>query len=295
MRATLANAECQHDGALMVEYSLPLVRLSHWIDTPSRRVRSRTGHQSAPRVLRYIRRTHDGVRPPVKPGSHHPGPWGAVRGGFTFQSRVELSIYDLGKLDGFSPSLAAWLIAVLFRLKVEAPVRVPALASVPLKQLSATNGMVDAFESAQHQIGLFRGMHAKLSIEDLHWIAATLPVAARLYQDNRFMRALCTPIHKLGTILVWTAIEILLDKSAERNKTKAICSALSEFVAVSPQDRDHACNVIRDLYEKRGRIVHVGRKIAPQDFGQSFALARAAFMNVLNRDKLPSPHTRPMH
>ena len=240
--------------------------------------------------------------PPEKPHSHHPAPWVAVRGGFTFQSRVELAIHDLGPLDGFSPSLAAWLIAALFRLRIEAPVRIPALAKVPLKQLSNTNGTADAFESAPYHIGLFRGMHATLTLEDLQWAATTLPIAARFCHDDRFMRAFSIFDEsvwslrvELGTILIWTAIEILFDKSAEQSKTKAICSALSEFVASSPEDRDRAYNMIRDLYEKRGRIVHVGQKIDPNDFGQSFAFARAAFMNVLNRNKLPPARITPLH
>lgn len=240
--------------------------------------------------------------PPERPGSHHPAPWVAVRGGFTFQSRVELEILDLGPLDGFSPQLATWLIAALFRLRVEAPVRAPVLAKVPLKQLSKNNGMADAFESAPYHIGIFRGMHATLTLEDLKWAATTLPIAARFYHVDRFMRAFSifdesvwSSRIELGTILIWTAIEILFDKSGEQNKTKAICSALSEFVASSPSDRDQAYNMIRDLYEKCGRIVHVGRKIDATDFGQSFALARAAFMNVLNLDKLPPAASSELH
>jgi hypothetical protein len=43
-------------------------------------------------------------------------------------------------------------------------------------------------------------------------------------------------------------------------------------VAHDAQDRDRAYNVIRELYEKRGRIVHAGRKIEEQDFRQSLRL-----------------------
>jgi hypothetical protein len=90
-------------------------------------------------------------------------------------------------------------------------------------------------------------------------------------------------------------MEILFDKSATQRKTKEIASALADFVAHSQADRDQAYNTIRDQYEKRGRVVHVGSKVEPRDFGQSRALAVAAFVNVLTRDELPPPHQPRKH
>jgi hypothetical protein len=234
------------------------------------------------------------------PNAAHPAPWVAVRGGFTYQSRAELAIEDLSSFDGFSPSQVAWLTATLLRLRIEAPVRVAAVANVPLIQLADTpKAAALAFEAAPFQTGLFRSMHKQVSEEDLRWVAETLPVAARLYHDDRFMRALSvfdesiwSARVEMSTILIWTAIEILFELGSQQHKTKAICSALAEYVATDSQDRDRAYNKIRELYEKRGRVVHVGRDIDPQDFGQSFAFARAAFTNVLNWGELPIRPTR---
>ena len=75
--------------------------------------------------------------------------------------------------------------------------------------------------------------------------------------------------------------------SAEQSKTKAIAHSLSEWVAVDASDQDRAYGVIRDLYEKRGRVVHVARGMAPHDYLQSISLARAAFITVLELDALP--------
>ena len=233
-------------------------------------------------------------------GSPTPGPWVAVHGGFHFKSRAELAIEDLSALDGFSPSRATWLIAALLRLRIDAPVRIATVANVPLAMLPEQhNAWALAFESSPYHIGLFRGLRADIKTEGLEWLSETLPIAARFFQEERFMRALSifdesvwSGRAEMGTVLIWTAIEILFDLSAEQHKTKAICSALSEHVAHDAQDRARAYNVIRELYEKRGRIVHAGREIEARDFGQSFALARAAFMNVLGRAELPRGRSR---
>jgi hypothetical protein len=229
------------------------------------------------------------------PGSHTPAPWVAVHGGFEFKSRAELAIENLEAVDGFSPSQSVWLIAALLRLRIDAPVRVAAVANVPLAMLpDRSNARALAFESSPFHIGVFRSRRSDATNEDLQWLSAILPLAVQLCREERFMRALSvfdTSVWsgrvEMATVFVWTAIEILCDVSGERHKTKAICSVLSELVAHDAQDRDRAYNVIRELYEKRGRIVHAGREIEAHDFAQSFALVRAAFINVLRRGEFP--------
>jgi hypothetical protein len=235
------------------------------------------------------------------PGTHTPGPWVAVRGNFnSYYSRAELAVESLSSLDGFSPSQAAWLVAALLRLRAESPVRIAAIANMPLLGIPGQRDTwALAFESSAHQTGIFRTQYTELTAEDIAWLSAALPVAARFYHDDRFMRAftvfdesLWSGRVEVGTILLWTAIEILFDLSGEPHKTKAISAALSEHVAADARDRDRAYNVIRELYEKRGRTVHSGRSIEERDYAQSFALARAAFVNCIERRQLPKGRTR---
>ena len=242
--------------------------------------------------------------PPIAPALHNPAPWMAVRGGMTsFSSRVELRIEELETFNPLPSSTVAWLVAALFRLRVSAPVRVPAVANIPLRKLADIPGAnATSFEGGQHQVGWFRQGLLEATTEELLWVKMVLPRAVSLYHHDRFMRAFSifddaswSSRFELATTLIWTAVEILFDKSATQHKAKEIASALSDFVAHSPSDRDKAYNVIRDLYEKRGRVVHVGSKIDPNDYGQSLALARAAFVNVLTRDELPPSHKSKKH
>ena len=235
------------------------------------------------------------------PGKHTPGPWVAVRGDFnSYQSRVELIVTDTGALDGFSPSQSAWLIAALLRLRAELPVRVAAVANVPLASLpDIKDPWALAFEASGHQTGIFRSQYTQLTAADLAWLFHALPLAARFYHDERFMRAftvfdesLWSGRTEVGMVLLWTAMEILFGLSGEPHKTKAICSALSAHVAADEQDRDRAYNVICEMYEARGRVVHSGRSIAKQHYAQSFALARAAFVKILDEGELPETRRR---
>ena len=160
------------------------------------------------------------------------------------------------------------------------------------------NGCAAAFETANRHWGMFKSESAQLGMEDLLWLKRCLPIAAQLYQDDRFQRAfsiydgaLFSARKEVVTVLIWTAIEILFDASAEQNKTRAICASVSAWIGHDKADRDRAYNTVRDLYMKRGRIVHVGREIEVNDF-LNLMICRAIFGNVLGRDSLPPPRLR---
>lgn len=243
--------------------------------------------------------------PPIVPGTHSPGPWVAVRGGFSFESRVELCVMDDGRFDGFTASLTAWLVAVLFRLRIEAPVRLAVLGNMPFNEmgLNQQDAMAVAFEGSMNHHGLFKGTRIQASADDLGFVRDLLPTAARLYHDDRFFRAFSvydeaswSPTIELSTVLIWTAIETLFDLGSAQHKTRTIAKALSDYVSSSPTDRDRAYNTIRDLYQKRGRVVHVAGKVGSHDFKQTYALARYAFTKVItNGEPPPAPMKKTIH
>jgi len=234
------------------------------------------------------------AEPPAS-GAHTPGPWVAVHGGFHSKSRAELAIRSLAAFDGFLPSQAMWIVAALLRLHVEAPVRISAVANVPLASLPEyRNAQALALEASAYQFGLYRADQVDLDADELDWLSTALPVVTRLFHEERFNRsftlydtATSADRLELATVLLWTSVEVLFDLGGEQHKTKAICSALADYIAHDARDRDRAYGVIRDLYEKRGSIVHAGRKIDPQDFMQTYSIVRAVFRNVLGRKTLP--------
>jgi hypothetical protein len=237
---------------------------------------------------------------PRAPTLPHPAPWAPVNGESSsmLQARVELAITQTS-LEGFTlPTATAWLVASLLRLQISAPVRVAVLANMPFVSIADNWQKVEAlaFETGTKQWGVFRSESVQATLEDLLWLRRCLPVAARLYQDERFQRAfsiydeaLWAPRKELATILVWTALEILFEASGEQDKTRAISALASEWIGYDRADRDRAYNVIRELYHKRGRVVHVGKQIETGDFTQSLQICKAVFRNILTRKKLPPP------
>lgn len=284
--------------------SLPLYGCLTGIELPENRIDILQGLALRRIYVDTIGATMMAFAPPPTPQSHHPAPWAAVRGGFTFESRVELAITDTSAYDGLPPSSVGWLVAAVLRLRMTSPIRLAVIGNMPFDEMGERWSEVEAvtFESAPQQIGPFASRRVEATELDLAWLRDMLPVAARLYHDERFFRAfsiynqaLWSPTPEMGTVLVWTAIEALFDLGRERDKTTAICRALSGYLGADRPDRDRAYQVIRDLYYKRGQTVHAGRSMDAHDTIQSYQLASGAFQRVLIDGKLPPTPVQVIH
>lgn len=214
-----------------------------------------------------------------------------------FRAHVELLISTAFPDCPMLPMTVAWLVASLLRLQIDAPVHLPVLG----KTAFGSGGPADALgmETAPRHWG-YQTTEQPVSarLEDLLWLRRCLPIALNLYRDDRFQRAfsiydeaLTSPRKELVTVLIWTAIEILFDASNEQNKTRAICDGVSSWIGRGA-NRDHIYNLTRNLYLERGRVVHVGRKIAHADFVQGLSLCRTVFRAVVSGGVLPPSRLR---
>jgi hypothetical protein len=158
--------------------------------------------------------------PPTTPSAHHPGPWVPVQAGFSFNSRVELSLTEEGVLDGFAPVSTAWFAVALLRLCVEAPVRMAVLGNMPFSEMriNPDNARAIGLETTPNHVGLFRAGLTEVPEAALNLTRDLLPAAARLYHAERFYRAFTlkdvaawSPNTEQAMTLIWSALEILFD------------------------------------------------------------------------------------
>lgn len=73
----------------------------------------------------------------------------------------------------------------------------------------------------------------------------------------------------------------------QSDKTRALCRALSQYVANDKSDRDRSYQVIQSLAKERGRGVHAGREPNVQDVLQAINFAKVAFSKSISDEKSP--------
>jgi hypothetical protein len=225
-----------------------------------------------------------------EPGMHHPAPWTAVEGGTFLRCRVEIQITTADSLGGLSPTILAWLIAALLRLHLDAPIRLAAVRNMSFTKDNANEPSGKLFEAAPVQWGVFHpGQDFVLATDsNLAWLRRQLPRAIALWHEERFQRSFTifdqsrwSATADACAVMLWTAIEILLETSALQDKGKLISQRLAALVAADAADKERAQQVIRALYRNRGSIVHAGGTMERRDFIQLFRLATVAFQNAV--------------
>jgi hypothetical protein len=170
---------------------LPIYGCLTGIELPEERVAILPGVALRRVYVDTIGATMMAFAPPPTPKSPHPAPWAAVRGGFTFEGRTEVELTNTAMCDGLTPSVTCWLIAALLRLRVPTPIRLALIGNMPFDQMGRhwQTAQAIAFESAPNQRGVFSEARAEASADEISWLSDMLPVAARLYHDERFFRA----------------------------------------------------------------------------------------------------------
>lgn len=234
--------------------------------------------------------------PPKDKMSAHPGPWIAVKGGISFESRVELSISDNYSLQNISPTAAAWLIAVVLRLQMKTLVRLAVIGNMPFDRMGAERREASAypFEIAPQQVGLFDTGRDMATAEDLAWLRDIWPIALQLYPDERFLKAMhlynqaqWSPSQEMGAVLIFSALETLFEIGKEQNKTRSLSKAVSDYICIDRRCRDRYYQAVKTLYEKRGSVVHAGGTLTVNDLTQCLQIARECFRRVLIERALP--------
>lgn len=234
--------------------------------------------------------------PPQDPEKHHPAPWVAVRGGTQFESIVEVCLEIDANLFEFHPRKFLWLLTALVRLKVTSPVRLVTTSHRPKSELieKPVSFDVSAFEYQSIQFGVFSRARETLDENHLNALREDLPVILTLFEEERFNRAFSiyeqaqwSTTLSAAMTMIWTALEILFGISSQRDKTRALCRALSQYVTDDRSDRDRAYQFIQSLAKERGRSVHAGREPNVQDVLQAINFAKMAFSKSISDEKSP--------
>ena len=234
----------------------------------------------------------------ARPGTAHPAPWAAVRGGRGLDIHCQLLVpKDFYPGPFFDHLNTIWWISALIRLRGVPNAFVSAVSTGPFTK--------DLASSKDHQIFALEGDPQRrwpISLPDKEDNAATFewvcthwkPGGALMGESERFNTfvqavdsSLGRPTAQLALIEIWGGLDQLFAESPGEVRFKnslRISSYLEPFGA----SRRELFGSIMQLYEKRSQAAHGGKTELSDALTGSYLLARRVIMAIIERGKTPT-------
>lgn len=233
----------------------------------------------------------------AEPGKHHPAPWQAARGGFSYDIEIELAVPTNRDLPGgMSPDDVVWLIAALLRLAEYPQLMVPVISDNPFDAAaSAVQPLLRPFELESRILNRGDGKLSRIKASDLEWVRAIWPRVSELLRTtptlNLALRAAdaCTVRGRPASALltVWGALEELFAPSRAEIRFRVSAHIAAYLEPVGPK-RLALFKTVAELYNARSKAAHSAQDVEIGTLLQSFVILRNSLIRMIDDGVVPA-------
>jgi len=234
---------------------------------------------------------------PAPAGRHHPSPWKAARGGFSFDITAELTIpAALEEKHGAKVSIAKTIVFLL-RLGINPSTTVPVLSNYPFADLpNIPDNQAELLPFEIHhryfQLAVDGGVATTDSVE---WIKSRWQITHDLIRENAEFALAVDAISTgqfvkssaLTLVSLWGALEALFSPHTTELKFR-VSSLIAAFLEPYGNSRGLAQKEIAKLYDKRSAAAHGKPRHDEEDLLGTFNLLRRVLMTIIDNKKVPS-------
>ena len=237
---------------------------------------------------------------PAPKGSHHPGPWVAVKGGMSFDLTVQLEVPGSTVTAlSLDPIYVAWWITAMLRLRVGPTFLVPTVGEQSFQDAKEqhSKAVYHPIEVESQLLVLDSDARCNISETDAAWVAKHWIEASNLYQSNDNFRILLEATDQsmfvrhrsLALLSLWGGIEAIFspDKAELRYR---VSSGLASFLEPAGIPRMNAQKAIAKLYDSRSAAAHGREDKKADSLQQTYALARRTVIKMIEENRVPT-HT----
>lgn len=234
---------------------------------------------------------------PASPGEHHPGPWKAASGGFSFDISAELFIPSSIEEEFGSKIDVARTVLFLLRLGVNPAITLPVIANYPFESLAEVRDnevRLLPFEVKPRHFPL--GVVGEMAtVEAVKWVADRWQITHKLAGESTEFALAIEAIDNgqfvqhsaLTLVSLWGALEALFSPSTSELRFRV--SALIAAYLERPGSARHSLQKeVAKLYDKRSAAAHGKPKHEAEDLLATFNLLRKILMKIINDGAVPS-------
>lgn len=234
---------------------------------------------------------------PAPPGRHHPGPWKAASGGFSFNVNAELLIPSHLE-NRFEDRLGvARTLLFLLRLGVNPATTLPVFSNYPFSARSEANDSnikLFSFEVQQRHfpLGVAGGVATAASVawvkdrwqvtHELIGKSAEFSLAVEAIDSGQFVQNTA-----LALVSLWGALEAIFSPSTSELKFR-VSSLIATFLEPPGNDRVNRQEKIAKLYDKRSAAAHGKPTHEPEHLLETFNLLREVLIKIIDLGHVPA-------
>jgi hypothetical protein len=234
---------------------------------------------------------------PAPKGGHHPAPWKAASGGFSFDVHAELYVPSHIESQYGSTISVACTVVFLLRLGVNPAITLPVFSNLPfaaLPEVQDNQAKLMPFEVQPRYLplGVVGGSG---TAEAIDWVANRWQITQRLCSGSAEFALAVEAIDAgqfihnsaLALVSLWGALEALFSPSTSELKFR-VSSLIAAYLEPPGLARANLQKEVAKLYDKRSAAAHGKPKHEPEDLLGTFNLLRRVLMEMIDRGKVPS-------
>lgn len=234
---------------------------------------------------------------PAPKGGHHPAPWKAASGGFSFDVNTELLIPSHAEQKYGSKIGIAKTVVFLLRLWVNPATTLSVLSNYRFSSLSEipdNQANLIPFE-VQHRHFSLSVSSDTATTSSLVWVRDHWQAAYQLTSNNSEFALAVEAIDRgqfvqnttLTLVSLWGALEALFSPSTSELKFR-VSSLIAAFLEPPGNERAKLQKEVSKLYDKRSAAAHGKPKHESQDLLDTFNLLRRVLITIINNRNVPS-------
>lgn len=232
---------------------------------------------------------------PERPGTHHPAPWKATSGRYSYDVEAQLCVPATYTRKARRLDVVKSLVALL-RLYVHPDIRFAVAASRPFAELSGTTELIVADQLEIHprhfDFGPItsEGNESRVDWVKQHWQTALdlmensheFRLALDVYLSGQFI-----PNSSMVMVAVWGALEALFvgTKTELRFRVSAL---LATYMEPRGKARTTFQKKAGQLYDARSSAAHGSSKHERKGLVESFLLLRDVLIKIIEEGKVPT-------
>ncbi|HYF36664.1 MAG TPA: hypothetical protein VD994_15315 [Prosthecobacter sp.] len=228
-------------------------------------------------------------------GAHHPAPWRAVPGGFTFDVDAEVEMpMEIDGTDLKQDDITQILIG-LIRLTVLPQIVAPAVASCSFSLLKdQPEEKVQLLESLPKFFPIFSPYNGAITVDQFEWIKHHLRNAILLLNKHGAVRlgldALSGVQHiqssALSIVSLWAALESIF--SVDSEISFRVSASIAAYLEPTGEQRLALFSAVKKLYSTRCKAAHAGKACDVNDLLATANLLRRVLVTILESGVIPT-------